>query len=67
MRVLLIDRKDHLIQDFRAYMEKHFPTFRENPYLPLLDSNKRLIFRLLLKKRYRTVALVFRVKKLLGR
>ena len=67
VRVLLINRKDRLIADFRAYMEEHFPTFRENPYLPLLDSNKHLIFRLLLKKRYRTVALVFRVKKLLGR
>ena len=67
VRVLLIARKDRLIAGFRSYMEEHFPAFRENPYLPLLDSNKQLIFRLLLKKRYRTVALVFRVKKLLGR
>lgn len=67
VRVLMIDRKHRLIGEFRAYMEKNFTDFRENRYLPLLDSNKRLIYRLLLKKRYRTVRMIFRVKKLLGK
>ena len=55
VRVLLIDRKSPLVGEFRAYMERHFPDFRENRYLPLLDKNKRLVYRLLLKQRYRTV------------
>ena len=67
VRVLLIDRKSPLVGEFRAYMERHFPDFRENKYLPLLDKNKRLIYRLLLKQRYRTVRMIFRVKRLLGR
>ena len=67
VRVLLIDRKSHLIADFRTYMERHFPDFRENKYLPLLDKNKQLIYRLLLKKRYRAVRLIFRVKRFIGR
>ncbi len=67
VRVLLIDRKHHLIADFRAYMEEHFPRFRENKYLSKLDSNKLLVFKLLDKKRYRTVRLLFRVKNRLGK
>ena len=67
VRVLLIDRKHHLIADFRAYMEKNFPHFRENPYLDKLDRNKRLAFNLLDKKRYRTVRLLFRLKNKLGK
>ena len=67
VRVLLINRKHHLVEDFRAYMEQHFSDFRNNKYLPLLDKNKQLIYRLLLKKRYRTVRLIFQMKKMLGK
>lgn len=65
VRVLQIDPKHHLIEDFRTYMETNFPDFRENPHLPSLDRNKQLIYRLLLKKRYRTVRLIFKAKALL--
>ena len=67
VRVLLIDRKHHLIQDFRAYMQKHFPNFHRNKYLPLLDRNKQHIYNLLLKKRYCTVKMIFKIKNLLGK
>lgn len=67
VRVLLIDRKHPLLRDFREYMEVHFPGFAENPYLPKLDSNKALIHRLLLKRRYGTVRMIFKVKSLLGK
>ncbi len=67
VRVLRIDRKHPLIAQFRAYMDKHFPDFARNPYLSELDGNKSLIYRLLLKKRYRTVRLIFRAKALLGK
>ena len=67
VRVLQIDRKHHLIADFRTYMETHFKKFAFNPHLQLLDKNKRLIYKLLLKRRYRTVLAIFRIKHLLGR
>lgn len=67
VRVLLIDKKHELIGRFRSYMEEHFPNYRENPYLPLLDSNKRLIYKLLLKKRYGSIRWIFRIKGLLGK
>ena len=67
VRVLLIDKKHELIGRFRSYMEEHFPDYRENPYLPLLDSNKRLIYKLLLKKRYGSIRWIFRIKGLLGK
>lgn len=67
VRVLLIDKKHELIGRFRSYMEEHFPDFRENPYLPLLDSNKNLIYKLLLKKRYGSIRWIFRIKRLLGK
>ena len=67
VRVLLIDKKHELIERFRSYMEEHFPDFRENPYLPLLDKNKQLIYKLLLKKRYGTIRWIFRIKRLLGK
>lgn len=67
VRVLLIDKKHELIDRFRSYMEEHFPNYRENPYLPLLDSNKRLIYKLLLKKRYGSIRWIFRIKGLLGK
>lgn len=67
VRVLLIDRKAPLVNEFRDYMETHFSDYRSNPYLPLLDRNKRLIYRLLLKKRYRAVLLIFGIKTKLGK
>lgn len=67
VRVLMIDKKHPLIDQFRSYMEAHFPDFRENPYLPLLDKNKRLIYKLLLKKRYTLIRLIFRLKGFLGK
>lgn len=66
VRVLQIDRKSPLIAALRDYMEKHFSDFRENPYLDRLDKNKRLIYRLLLRRRYRTVRLIFSLKNGLG-
>ena len=62
VRVARIDCKSELLGQFRDYMEKNFPDFRENRYLPRLDRNKRLVYRLLLKRRYRAVRLLFRIK-----
>lgn len=67
VRVLLIDPKHPLIEEFRSYMERSFPDFRANPYLSRLSRSKRLAYSLLLKKRYRTVRLLFRIKNRIGK
>lgn len=67
VRVLLIDRRHPLVGEFRSYMHKHFPDFETNSYLAQLDRNKKLVYRLLLKQRYRSVTLLFRLKELLGK
>lgn len=63
VRVLRIDRKSALIEEFRTYLEKHFPNFRANSYVQELPGSKKLIYRLLVKKHYHTVALLFRFRK----
>ena len=67
VRLLLIDRKHPLLDEFQNYVRKEFPNFEQCEYLPTLDKNKSLIFKLLLKKRYRTVLMIFKAKKLLGK
>ena len=67
VRLILIDRKHPLLAQFYDYMEKEFPHFRSCSYLPTLDKNKSLIFKLLLKKRYGTVYTIFKMKRLLGK
>ncbi|MBP3412413.1 MAG: glycosyltransferase [Oscillospiraceae bacterium] len=67
VRVIRIDRKHPLIVMFYKYTQKEFPNFRQCAYLPTLDKNKSLIFKLLLKKRYRSVLAIFKLKELLGK
>jgi len=62
VRVIKIDKKSPLLHEFRDFLEKNFPAFRENPYLHTLRRNRRIVYRLLLKKRYRLVGLIFAVK-----
>ena len=65
VRVLQIDRRSELIEEFRSYMQTHFPDYAQSPYLPLLGKNRVLIFRLLQKKRYRSVQFLTKCKSLL--
>lgn len=65
VRVLQIDRRSELIEEFRSYMQTHFPDYAQSPYLPLLGKNRVLIFRLLQKKRYRSVLFLMKCKALL--
>lgn len=63
VRVLRIDPKHPLLLEFRIYMEKEFPNYRDNPYLDKrLDKNKKIVLRLLEKKMYKTAQLIFRMK-----
>lgn len=62
VRVLRIDRKHPLIQEFAVYTKTRFPHYRDNPYLGKLDRNKRLVLSLLEKRMYRSILFIFKLK-----
>ena len=62
VRVLKADAHHKLLSEFYEYMQNNFPDFTQNKYLATLGSAKTLAYRLLLKKRYRTVRLLFKIK-----
>lgn len=63
VRVLRADPKHPLLKEFYQYTQQHFPNFTQNKYLGQLPKNKRLVYELVRRKHYRTVALLFRIKK----
>lgn len=62
VRILRIDPLSSLLSTIREYVEKTFPKYRENPYLKTLERNKKIVYRLLLRKRYRIISLLFKIK-----
>lgn len=67
VRVLLIDPHHRLIGEFRSYVEREFPDYASNRYVAELPRARALAFRLLQKRRYRTVRLLFGLKERLGK
>lgn len=62
VRVLMIDRHHALLGEFAAYMRRQFPNYAKNPYLGELSKARCLAFRLLEKRQYGLLYLLFRVK-----
>lgn len=54
--------RDRLLPEFRAYVEEKFPDYRENKYLARLSKGQKLLWRLLEKKRYGGIQLLFKLK-----
>ena len=67
VRVLMTDPKHPLLKEFNQYLYRYFPHFETNRYLADLPKSKKLAFRLLLKKRYRTLRMLFLAKDKLGK
>lgn len=67
VRVLLIDPHHRLIGEFRSYVEREFPDYASNRYIAELPRARALAFRLLQKRRYGTVRLLFGLKERLGK
>lgn len=67
VRVLRADPRHALVTQIPAYMRQHFPDYARNPYLSRLDRNKALVFRLLQRRWYGAVRLLFRLKDCLRR
>ncbi len=62
VRVLMIDKRHHLLDSFREFLYQNFPYWEKNKYLNELDSNKKLVLRLLNKKQYSLIKIIFTVK-----
>jgi len=62
VRVLMIDTKHPLLTKFREYMEANFPDFKNPKHIKKLPKMKRLAYRLVIKKRYRLLKLLFTFK-----
>lgn len=63
VRVLRADPKHPLLKEFYQYTQKNFPDFAQNKYIQQLPKSKRLAYELVRRKHYRTLALLFRIKK----
>lgn len=63
IRVVRCDRNHPLIAEFRSYVESTFPDYRANPYLPSLPASKRLAYRLVVRKQYKLLAMLFSWKE----
>lgn len=62
VRVLRADPGHPLLEELRAFTQREFPGWRENPYLPRMGRKRRLLLALLEKRMYRAVGLLFRLK-----
>ena len=62
VRVARLDPKHSLNTQFSAYMEEHFPHWRNNPYLDRLPTLHKLLLKLIGKKQYGLIRLLFRIK-----
>ena len=64
VRVLRVSPKTHhLVKEFRDYTFRHCSDVADNPYVATMTGTRRLVFKLLLKKMYSAVILIFRYIK----
>ena len=66
VRVLQIDRRNPLLGEFRDYLARWFPDWRQCSYLSRMSRAHRLLLTLLDKRLYGLAALLFRLKNRLG-
>lgn len=62
VRVARIDPKNELLGELRAFTEKRFPDWKNNPYSRTLPRLKRLALFLVSRKRFRLVRFLFNLK-----
>lgn len=63
VRVARMDPASALLPDFLAFMEREFPDYRSNPYIPQLPFLHKLLLRLIPGGHYRTIRFLFRLKE----
>lgn len=62
VRVARVDPRHPLLKRFSAYMEEHFPGYEANRYLAQLPGLHKLLVKLIQKKHYSVIRLLFRLK-----
>ncbi|MBQ4560865.1 MAG: glycosyltransferase family 2 protein [Clostridia bacterium] len=62
VRVLREDTKHPLLGEFTSYMEKTFPGFEKSRYIAKLPRMKKLAYKLIRARRYKLLALLFKIK-----
>lgn len=55
--------KKETINTLINYVEEKYPNYKNNKYLDKLDNNKRIIYKLILKKQFWIIKLIFIIKK----
>ena len=53
---------DTMLTRFTDYMEEHFPNYQKNAYLSRLPGLHKLLVKLIQKKQYSVIRLLFRLK-----
>ena len=61
VRVIRQDPHSPLIAEFVSYMYTNFPQWQKNPYVEQLPGKHKLLLKLIAKKRYLLIALLFKV------
>lgn len=61
VRVIRQDPHSPLISEFVSYMYQNFPAWEDNPYVAQLPRRHKLLLRLIAKRRYGLIKLMFKV------
>lgn len=62
VRVSRVDPKSELLNELLAYMDEHFPDYRNNPYVPQLSGLHKLLLRLAQHRKFGLIRLLFKLK-----
>ncbi len=62
VRVARVDPKAELLEQLLAYMNDHFPHYQSNPYLAELPRLHKLLLKLVRRRQFRLIRLLFRLK-----
>lgn len=67
VRVLKADADKKLkrktIDELICYMNKNFPNYKNNEYINVLSRNRKIVYTLVKKKKYKIIEIVFAVKR----
>ena len=61
VRVIRQDPHSPLVAEFQSYMHKHFGDWRNNPYMQTLPRKHKLLLKLMAKKHYVLISVLFKV------
>ena len=63
VRVLRQSKDSPLLEEFASYLRRHFPAYRESPYLSRLTRNERILLPLVENRHYTAIRLLFKLKR----